>query len=192
MVKTMGPYPLFWYIFSPRVRRGRKRSGAEGFNVALYSDSTLVYSRYDENNQLLEQSCFQLPMEVTDNFLMILQSETWWIRTLPMHIRSQQTIPEYSCMFAFVGHPVFTCDEMLKMTLLSDDNRNGVYARRLHVMMEFITEMLYNYGVLLQLDSFRWDWQRIQPLPPEQMAARMLALTQQPEENEAYQSAEAQ
>lgn len=191
MVKTMGPYPLFWYIYSPKVRRGRKQNGPVGFNVALYSDSTLVYSRYDENNQLLEQSCFQLPMEVTDNFLMILQSETWWIRSLPMHIRSQSAIPEYSCMFAFVGHPVFTCDEMLKMTLLSDDNRNGVYARRLHVMMEFITEMLYNYGVLLQLDSFRWDWQRIQPLPPEQLAARMRALTQQPEEEE-YPSAMAQ
>lgn len=190
MVKTMGPCPLFWYIYSPRVRRGRKRSGAEGFNVALYSDGSLVYSKYDENNQLLDRSCFQLPMEVTDTFLMILQSETWWLRTLPMHIRSQQAIPEYSCMFAFAGHPLFTCDEMLKMTLLSDANRNGVYARRLHVMMEFITEMLYNYGVLLQLDSFAWDWRRIQPMPREQAEARLLALSEQPQETEQTAAAQ--
>ncbi|MBQ2954392.1 MAG: hypothetical protein IJE07_12745 [Clostridia bacterium] len=190
MVTAMGPLPLFWYIYSPRARQGRKRSGSEGFNVALYSDGSLVYSKYDENFDPQEQSCFQLPMEVTDTFLMILQSETWWLRTLPLHIRSQQPIPEYSCRFGFAGHPLFTCDEMLKMTMLSDVDRNGVYARRLHVMMEFITEMLYGYGMLLQLDSFTWDWRRIQPLPQDQANARMLALNNQQQELEQMTAAQ--
>lgn len=179
MVKTMGPHPLFWYIYSPRATRGRKKSNAEGFNVALYSDGSLVYSKYDEYNRLQEYSCFQLPLEVTDNYLMMLQSESWWLRSLPMHIRSQQAVPDYSCMFGFAGHPLFTCDELLKMTLLGDDNRNGVYARRLHVMFEFVTELLYNHGVLMLVNQFGWDWQRIQPMTPEQAAARLLVLNEQ-------------
>lgn len=170
MVKTTGPYPLFWYIYSPSTKRGRKSRGAEGFNVALYSDSTLVYSKYDQKNQLRERNCFQLPPEVTDTYLMILQSETWWLRTLPLNIRAHGHVPEYSCMFGFVGHPVFTCDELHKTVLLSDANRNGVYARRLNVMMEFIAEMLFNHGVLLQLDNFTWDWNRIRPIQQPQYA----------------------
>lgn len=183
MVTTMGPVPLFWYIYSPRARRGRKRSGSEGFNVALYSDGALSYSRYD-GEVLQEESYFQLPPEATDTFLMILQNETWWLRTLPLHIRSQQEIPEYCCRFGFAGQPLFTCDELHKMALLSDVNRNGVYARRLQVMMEFIAEMLYSYGLLLQMDRFEWDWRLIQPMPQEMVRARNLALSEQPAEPE--------
>ena len=181
MVQTMGPHPLFWYIYSPQKQRGHRKSGAEGFNVILYSDGTLVQSRYDESGmQLLDRSCFQLPVQAAYDFMAILDSEEWWIRGLPENIRAQ-TKPAYTCMFAFVRHPLFVCEDMLKMTQLSDVNRIGVHARRLLVMMEFITEMLYNYGVLLTMDSFRWNWDKCAPIPESEVARHMLSLI---EENE--------
>lgn len=181
MVQTMGPYPLFWYVYSPQVRWGRRGGGTEGFNVILYSDGTLVKSVYDKNFHRRERSCFQLPVEVADEFLMILQNEAWWIRGLPENIESAHGKPAYRCMFAFAGHPLFICDELKTMTQLDDVNRNGVYARRLHVMMEFITELLFNYGILLQLESFEWDWQKLAPIPENQMAPRALDLLDEDE-----------
>jgi len=37
-------------------------------------------------------------------------------------------------------------------------------------MMEFIAEMLFSHGVLLQLDNFTWDWNRIRPIQQPQYA----------------------
>lgn len=179
MVKTMGPYPLFWYIYSPRISQGRRKTDSQRFNVALYSDGSLVYNELDEYNRNIGCSYFQLPTEVTDGFLQMLQCESWWLRTLPLHLRSQQAVPDYSSMFGFAGHPLFICDELLKMRQLADDDRNGVYARRLHVVFEFIAEMLYDHGVMLMVDRVKWDWRKIQPLPQEEAAARMLAFTEQ-------------
>lgn len=181
MVQTMGPHPLFWYIYSPQKQRGHRKSGAEGFNVILYSDGTLVQSRYDESGlHLRERSCFQLPVQIAYDFMSILDSEEWWIRGLPENIRATGR-PAYTCMFAYVRHPLFVCEDLMKMTQLEDVNRNGVYARRLLVMMEFITEMLYRYGVLLTLDSFKWDWDKCGPVPENTIARQTLALI---EENE--------
>lgn len=174
MVNTTQPAPLFWYIYRPTQKHARRGQGDGGFNVALYPDSTLVYCRYNQANQIIEQSCFQLPEEVAENYLMILQSQTWWLRTQPLHIRVKNRLPQYSCMFGFAGHPMFTCDEIDKVVLTPINNQRGMYARRLRVMLEFIAEMLYSCGVGLTVDSFVWNWQIIQPITPAGQSVQMV------------------
>ena len=69
MVNTMGPYPLFCYVYSPAVpvrqERSRRRGapqaemGDGGFSLALYSDGTLVHFQYDvTKTMLLQQNVF--------------------------------------------------------------------------------------------------------------------------------------
>ena len=63
MINATGAAPLFWYIYRPTCKNSRDTDG--GFNIALYPDHRLVYSRYNQANQIVDQSAFQLPPEVT-------------------------------------------------------------------------------------------------------------------------------
>ena len=86
MINTAGAAPLFWYIYRP----GRKNSQGDydgGFNVALYPDHRLVYCRFDEMNQIVDQSVFQLQPEFTAHYLTILESQAWWMGETPLKIR---------------------------------------------------------------------------------------------------------
>lgn len=163
MINTAGAAPLFWYIYRPTCRSSRDTDG--GFNIALYPDHTLVYNRYNQVNQIVDQSAFQLPPEVTAKYLTILNSQSWWMGEMPLNI-SVNGKPQYSCMFGFAGHPLFICDEINTLVLKPFNSQRGMYARRLRMMLESIAEMLYSYGIGLTVESFVWDWRVIQPINP--------------------------
>ena len=175
MVNTMGPAPLFCYVFRPG--RKRSRNGDGGFNVALYPDSTLAYCRFNMDNQVVEESWFKVPEEVTDRYLMILQSQSWWLSEQPLHVSVKTGIPAYSCMFGFAGHPLMTVDEIDSLVLRPFNNMRGMYARRLRVMLEFVAELLYSCGMGLTVDSFVWNWQIIQPITPVPQNMQMVQPT---------------
>ena len=70
MINTAGAAPLFWYIYRPTCKNRRDTDG--GFNIALYPDHTLVYSRYNQANQIVDQSAFQLPPEAKSRIMMMM------------------------------------------------------------------------------------------------------------------------
>ena len=153
--------PLFWYLYRPQVASRRDDNhAAGGFNVALYPDHTLVFCKFDGLNRLTERCTFQLPAEVTGRYMMILDSQSWWMGKLPREIRTDGRA-SYSCLFGFTRqHPLFACEDINTLVLAPFNSQRGMYARRLRNMLECMAEMLYDYGV----DKFGWDWQYIRPL----------------------------
>lgn len=172
MINNTGAAPLFWYIYRP----GRKNSQGDydgGFNVALYPDHRLVYCRFDEMNQIVDQSVFQLQPEFTAHYLTILESQAWWMGETPLKIRVGGK-PQYSCMFGFAGHPLFICEEIDTLALAPFNSLRGMYARRLRMMLECLAEKLYAYGIGLTVDSFVWNWRMIQPINPGMQSMQMV------------------
>lgn len=170
--------PLFWYLYRP-LAASRKDGdhAAGGFNVALYPDHTLVFSKYDGMNQLSERCTFQLPAEVTGRYMAILDSQTWWIGKLHKEIRTDGT-PSYKCLFGFTRqHPLFSCEDINTLVLAPFNSHRGMLARRLRGMLECMAEMLYDYGIELGVDKFAWDWKYIRPLEEVQATPVQAART---------------
>ena len=155
--------PLFWYIFRPCSGTGAQDDG--GFNVALYPNNTLTYCRFNSAEQVVDTSTFQLPPEILGQYMMIVQSQSWWLGRVPLHIGTG-TQPLYSSMFGFAGHPLFACDEINTLVMEPFDSERGMFARRLRMVLESICEMLISCGVMLTVDSFEWDWRMISPVDP--------------------------
>ncbi len=180
MVITQGPKAIFWYIFSSAEGRGRKRHCDERFNVALYEDGVVLYTKIGANFQPEGYTCIQLPLEVVDEYRTMLQHEYWWLNGMPENIVMENAVPTYCSKICFEGHPAVYCDEMKQLAMLPDDNRNGVYARRLHVMLEFFTEVLFKHGVLFTMDYFNLDWKHVHVMSQYEMAAWWQSFGEQP------------
>ncbi|MBQ8555885.1 MAG: hypothetical protein IJ438_08440 [Clostridia bacterium] len=162
MIVNTGMAPLFWYIYRP----GRSASAEDGgFNVALYGNNTLTYRKFNSLGQIVDDCTFQLPPEVMGRYMMILESQSWWMGKVPLNIKTDGK-PQYSCMFGFAGHPMFICDEINTLVLAPFNSQRGMYARRLRMMLESISEMLYSCGLGLTVESFVWNWQMIRPISP--------------------------
>ena len=160
MIAATKTAPLFWYIYRP----GHYVSSEDGgFNVALYGNNTLSYSRFNGAGQVMDECTFQLPPEVLGTYMMILNSQSWWMGKVPLNIRTGGQA-QYSCMFGFAGHPMFICEEINTLVQAPFNSQRGMYARRLRGMLECMSEMLYDYGVELGVDKFGWDWKYIRPL----------------------------
>ena len=160
--------PLFWYLYTPLTAPRRDDNHAVGsFNVALYPDHTLVFCKYNGLGQLVERCTFQLPAEVTGRYMLILESQAWWMGKLPREIQADGKASSAS-LFGFTRqHPLFSCEDINTLVLAPFNSQRGMYARRLRGMLECMAEMLYDYGIELGVDRFRWDWEYIRPL--EQM-----------------------
>lgn len=157
--------PLFWYLYTPLTASRRDDNHAVGsFNVALYPDHKLVFCKFDGLNQLVDRCTFQLPPEVTGRYMMILDSQSWWMGKLPREIQADGRASSAS-LFGFTRqHPLFSCEDINTLVLAPFNSQRGMYARRLRGMLECMAEMLYDYGIELGVDKFTWDWQYICPL----------------------------
>ena len=184
--------PLFWYLFRPhQATRRDDNHAAGGFNVALYPDHTLVFCKFDGLNQLVDRCTFQLPAEVTGRYMMILDSQSWWMGKLPREIKADGRA-SYTSLFGFTRqHPLFSCEDIDTLVLSPFNSQRGMYARRLRGMLECLSEMLYDYGILMGVDSFDWDWQYIRPLEhmggmqqtaPQPMQSWQYTAAQQPQD----------
>lgn len=190
MINSNAAAPLFWYIYRPSIRRSGNDDG--GFNVALYPNHTLVYCRYNRSNQIVEQSTFQLGAEFTEYYLAYLQGQAIWMGEVPLEIGVNGN-PQYASMFGFAGHPMFEVDEIDTLVLAPFNSLRGMYARHLRSVLEAISAKLYTYGIGLTVDSFVWDWKKIQPIGPYQQQMQMVepAPAQMPEaEDELYDVAQ--
>ena len=169
--------PLFWYLYTPLTAPRRDDNHAVGsFNVALYPDHTLVFCKYNGRGQLVERCTFQLPAEVTGRYMLILESQAWWMGKLPREIQADGKASSAS-LFGFTRqHPLFSCEDINTLVLAPFNSQRGMYARRLRGMLECMAEMLYDYGIELGVDRFRWDWEYIRPL--EQMQQSTVQATQ--------------
>ena len=86
---------------------------------------------------------------------------------LPREIQADGKASSAS-LFGFTRqHPLFSCEDINTLVLAPFNSQRGMYARRLRGMLECMAEMLYDYGIELGVDRFRWDWEYIRPL--EQM-----------------------
>lgn len=157
--------PLFWYLYRPQAASRRDdNQAAGGFNVALYPNNTLVFSRYDALGQCCEHSTFPLSPEIIGRYMTILESQSWWIGKMHREIRTDG-MPSYTCMFGFTRrHPLFSCEDINTLVLAPFNSMRGMYARRLRGMLECMAEMLYECGIELGVDHFSWDWKIIRPL----------------------------
>lgn len=181
--------PLFWYLYRPQAGSRRDdNQAAGGFNVALYPDHTLVFCKYDGLNRLSDRCTFQLPAEVTGRYMMILDSQSWWIGKMHREIRTDGT-PSYTCLFGFTRrHPLFSCEDINTLVLAPFNSLRGMYARRLRGMLECMAEMLYEYGIELGVDRFSWDWKYIRPL--EELQATPVQAAQRDAQSAQYYSAQ--
>lgn len=171
--------PLFWYLYRPQVASRRDDNhAAGGFNVALYPDHTLVFCKFDGLNRLIDRCTFQLPAEVTGRYMMILDSQSWWMGKLPREIRVDGRASSTS-LFGFTRqHPLFSCEDINSLVLAPFNSQRGMYARRLRMMLESIAEVLYGCGIGLTVDSFVWNWQMIRPINPmNEMSAQLVQPT---------------
>lgn len=180
--------PLFWYIYTPLTASRRDDNhAAGGFNVALYPDHTLVFCKFNGLNVLTERCTFQLPAEVTGRYMMILESQSWWMGKLPREIKADGRA-SYASMFGFTRqHPMFSCEDINTLVLAPFNSQRGMYARRLRGMLECMAEMFYDYGIELSVDGFDWNWQYIAPL--EQMQATPVQAAQGGTQSAQYYSA---
>lgn len=178
MVVGMNEAPLFWYIYYPNPRYAQLGDG--GFAVELYDDGILTYKRYDQEGCYVENTAFQLPLEVTRRFQTILESQTWWMGSVPKKIEVKEEAV-YTSQFGFRGYPLFLCEEINRLVLSKFNSRRGMYARRLRMMLESISEMLYDYGIGLTVNSFTWDWYRINPVTPDAMNTAQMVMPSEEE-----------
>jgi hypothetical protein len=178
--------PLFWYLYRPHTYGRRNEAHVSGgFNVALYPDHTLVYCTFNGAGVMQNASTFQLPPEVTARYLMILESQSWWMSDTPLNICVDGDRPSSTSRFGFTKrHPLFSCQDINTMVLAPFHSERGMYARRMRVMLECLSQMLYRYGILLSVDSFSWNWQYICPL--ECMTEQMYAAAQMAQQNWQY------
>lgn len=183
--------PLFWYLYHPEVpahKDGNRAAG--GFNVAIYPDHTLVFCVFDEDGVMTSRNTFPLVAEVTGRYMMILESQSWWMGKLPREICVDGQ-PSYTSMFGFSSrHPAFSCEDINTLVLAPFNSQRGMFARRLRVMLECVAEMLYDYGFDLGVDKFGWDWKYVRPL--EEMQATPVQAAQTSWENQSGQYYSAQ
>ena len=175
--------PLFWYLYAPLKASRKEDNHSVGcFNVALYPDHTLVFTKFDGLHQLVERCTFQLPAAVTGRYMLILESQAWWIGKLPLAIHADGEASTKSFFGFTPQHPLFACEDIDTLVLADFNSQRGMYARRLRGMLECMAEMLYDYGIELGVDRFYWNWDRIQPL--EQMQQSTVQATQRGWDNQ--------
>ena len=157
--------PLFWYVYKPLVSsQGEDNYAVGGFHVALYPNHTLVFCKYNGLNQVVQYNTFPLSPEVTGRYMMILENESWWIGELPreIHVSGQ---PTSQSVFGFTWqHPLFICEDINTLVREPFNSKRGMYARRLRGMLEHMHEMLFPWGIELDVDYFDWKWHMIRPL----------------------------
>lgn len=178
--------PLFWYLYRPHAYGRRNAARADGgFNVALYPDHTLVYCTFNGEGVMTGCNTFQLPAEVTGRYMMILDSQSWWMGKLPRNICVDGDRPASTSRFGFTEkHPLFSCQDINTLVQAPFNSERGMYARRLRVMLECLSEMLFQYGIDLSVNSFSWNWQYTCPL--EHMTEHAAAAMQAAQQNWQY------
>lgn len=170
MVVNTNEAPLFWYAYKPTAKRENPEDG--GFSIALYRSGRLNYRQYNIYGQFTE-SDMQLPPEVLGRYMMIQESQDWWLRDVPLEIRhtpegglrlvTGELQVAYTCLFGFDGYPLFECQEINSLVKKPFNSRRGMYARRLRMILESVAEMLYAHGFRLDVNRFEWAWNVRQP-----------------------------
>ncbi len=159
IINTETP-PLFWYIYRPHTSR---RTDPGGFSVALYDDNILVHRKFNALQQEIECDHFQLPPEVVGRYMQVLQNQAWWMGRVPLSIRTNGAA-RYSCMFGFAGQPMFYCEEINTLVQAPFNSTRGRFARRLRLMLENVSELLFDCGIGLSVEDCVWDYTRISPV----------------------------
>lgn len=169
MVLNTKEEPLFWYAYQPAARKDLPEDG--GFSITLYRSNRLNFRKYNIYGQY-EESDLQLPPQVLGRYMMIQESQEWWLKDVPLEIKSSQSggmrlkvdgEPQYKCLFGFAGYPLFECQEINTLVLAPFNSMRGMYARRLRMMLESVAEMLHYHGITLTVNTFSWGWEAIQP-----------------------------
>lgn len=169
MIVNTETAPLFWYIYRPHTSR---RTDPGGFSVALYGDNILVCRKFNALQQEIECDHFQLPPEVVGSYMQLLQNQSGWMGKVPLSIKTNGAA-RYSCMFGFAGQPMFYCEEINTLVQAPFNSVRGRFARRLRLMLEEVSELLFDCGIGLTVEDCVWDYVRIKPLETlEQEAAQ--------------------
>ncbi len=165
--------PLFWYVYQNKVRTGHvdDNQAVSGFNVALYPDNRLLCTRFNGVGGQ-EAYTFALQGDVVGRYMQILAGQSWWLENLPL-----ETLPDVPAsavsIFGFADYPLFICEDMDILAQEPFNSRRGMIARRLRGMLECMSELFYQSGILLCVDDMTWNWGATRP--EEQVSVPQMA-----------------
>lgn len=152
---------LFWYIHRPMGKAAAPGDG--GFTVTLYENDTLVFTMFNDMRMPVQSLTFPVPPSLREWYLMALDSADWWLRQMPLNLRSSHP-PTSASLIGFWKHPMYVIEEIEEMASAPFATQQGHYARRLYLMLEDVSEMLAGCGLYLGPRQFTWDQRMIIPL----------------------------
>lgn len=158
MIQGPESTPLFWYVHRPL---GQTADG--GFTVTIHDDDILEFKVFDSMRQPLQVLNFQLPPQLQDQLLDMIDSVQWWIGQMPENMRCSHP-PACASMLGLAGHPMYVVEELEETAFLPFATQKGHIARRIFLFLEDVSEMLSHYGFYLEPQRFSWNQQTIFPV----------------------------
>ena len=158
---------LFTYQYRPNALSMNTRDG--GFKVALFGNNKLVYTTFSRTQTVMAVHTFLIAPEVLARYMMLLDSEGWWLCRQPLNI-SGRGRSGYTAMMGVTGHPMFSVDDLEDVVLRPFNDERGMLARRMYMMLENVAELLIPCGLYMAPRSFLWDRRVIDPIPGDMRA----------------------
>ena len=157
---------LFTYQYRPF---GLSQSAADGgFKIAFFRNCRLVYTTFNRMQSVMAAYSFLIPPEVLGRYMLLIDSECWWLDRQPLNISSGTKVG-YTAMMGVSGHPMFSVDDLETAVLSPFNDERGLLARRMYVMLENVAELLIPCGLYVTPHSFVWDSRVTGPIPNDQM-----------------------
>ena len=145
---------LFSYQYRP-LRHSRSQADG-GFKIALLGNNTIVYTTFSRADVPLTRCVFPVSPDVVMYCMRLMISESWWICHMPL-LMSSRSHPGSKSVIGMAGHPQFTVEDLMDTAQLPFNSERGLWARRMVVLLENVSEMLISCGLYLTLSSFLWD-----------------------------------
>ena len=161
---------LFTYQYRPYSYSQNPMDG--GFKLALFGNNTLVYTTFNRMQSVVAVYTFLVPPEVLGRYMMLLDSEGWWLSRQPLNISNRGRVG-YTAMLGVTGHPMFAVDDLEEVVQRPFNDERGLLARRMCMMLENVSALLIPAGLYMTPHSFVWDRRVIDPIP---MTDQMMAI----------------
>lgn len=163
---------LFTYQYRPYSLSQNAMDG--GFKLALFGNNTLVYTTFNRMQSVMAVHTFLIAPEVLYHYMMMLDSEGWWLSRQPLNISNQGRGRQgYTAMMGVTGHPMLAVDDLEEMIRLPFNDERGLLARRMCTMLENVSALLIPCGLYMTPHSFVWDSRVTGPVP---MTDQMMAI----------------
>ena len=168
MIAGYGCKPVFQYKFKPLAQNGGAAPVDGGFCIILYENGILSFSVYNAAGVFMDELCFTFPGKVLQCFYGLLRNASSWLPSTPANLTGTEKALYGSC-FAYDGYDPIHVFGMNSLMSEPCGSPGGFFARHMYVLFEDVCNLFAEYGVMLSLDGFSWDADRIHPFRKNQV-----------------------